>query len=120
MVYFNMEKASGQYPNQDRLSQAARLLKVLGHPARLQIMYYVEGGEKTVTAIQRFIGHSQAMTSQHLKLLYDADLLIRRREGTRIYYRLSDNLGRWMLEFLGDCMPLWEQSLEIRSKSGHN
>ena len=94
-------------PASENLAGAARLLKVLGHPARLQILHFVEAREETVTAIQKHLGLTQAMTSQHLKLLNAAGLVTRRRQGTFILYRLSDSLGRSMLSSLRGCRELW-------------
>ncbi len=91
----------------ENLVRAARLLKVLGHPARLQILHFVEEREETVTAIQKHLDLTQAMTSQHLKLLNAAGLVTRRRQGTSILYRLSERLGLSMLSSLRGCRELW-------------
>lgn len=94
-------------PEQTSLSSAARRLRVLGHPARLQILHFVEGGEETVTAIQKHLGLTQAMTSQHLKLLHEVGLVERRRQGTSIFYGISPGLGRSLLTGLRGCRELW-------------
>jgi ArsR family transcriptional regulator len=79
----------------------------MGHPARLQILQFVEGGEETVTSIQKHVGLTQAMTSQHLKMLFEAGLVRRRRQGTSIFYRVTDDLGSKMLICLRGCSDLW-------------
>lgn len=94
-------------PTRASLARAARLLKVLGHPARLQILHFIEVDEKTVTTVQEHVGLTQAMTSQHLKILYEAGLTQRRRQGTSIFYRITDDPGRKLLQGLRDCEELW-------------
>ena len=88
-------------------ARAAQLLKVLGHPARLQTLYFLEEGEETVTAIQEHVGLTQAMTSQHLKILHNVGLIQRRRQGTSIFYSIDPTLGRSILNGLRSCSELW-------------
>ena len=89
------------------LRRAATLLKVLSHPARLQILFFVEDKEKKVSAIQKHVRLSQAMTSQHLKRLFESGYLDRRREGTSIHYKLSKEQGQKILPCLEGCTALW-------------
>ncbi len=89
------------------LKRAAMLMKVLSHPARLQILFFVEDKEKKVRAIQKHVRLSQAMTSQHLKRLFESGYLDRRREGTSIHYKLSKKQGKKILPCLDDCTALW-------------
>ena len=96
-------------PTRASFSRAAGLLKVLGHPARLQILHFTEGSEETVTAIQEHVGLTQAMTSQHLKTLFEAGLLQKRRQGTSIYYHITEGLGKKILARLRECQELWYQ-----------
>lgn len=96
-------------PTRASLTRAARLLKVLGHPARLQILHFIEVEEKTVTTVQEHLGLTQAMTSQHLKILYEAGLIQRRRQGTSIFYCITDDPGREMLRCLRSCEVLWRK-----------
>ena len=96
-------------PTRASFSRAAGLLKVLGHPARLQILHFTEGTEETVTAIQEHLGLTQAMTSQHLKTLFEAGLVQKRRRGTSIYYRITEKLGMRILATFRECQELWYQ-----------
>ena len=43
--------------------RAAEILKTIGHPIRLRIVYCLDSGERTVTEIQEAIGQPQAITS---------------------------------------------------------
>lgn len=69
----------------------ARMLKCLGHPLRLRILDVLEReGELTVTEVQEALGLEQAVCSQHLTLMRDKGILVRRKEGVNVYYRLGD------------------------------
>lgn len=97
-------------PTRASLAYAAGLLKVLGHPARLQILYFVEGDAETVTAIQEHVGLTQAMTSQHLKILRESHLIRWRRAGTSIFYGITEQLGKKILARLRECPELWYEA----------
>jgi DNA-binding transcriptional ArsR family regulator len=68
----------------------ARLLHILSHPARLQILDILRGGEECVCHIQYVLGKRQAYVSQQLMVLRDAGLVTDRKDGLNVYYRLAD------------------------------
>ena len=82
------------------IKTAARILKTLGHPDRIKIVEFLEDGEKTVGQIQREFNFLQPITSQHLKVMYDRDIVTFRQEGTRYFYSLANN---FIIKIL-DCM----------------
>lgn len=82
------------------IQTAARILKTLGHPDRIKIVEFLEEGEKTVGQIQREFNLLQPITSQHLKVMYDRDIVTFRQEGTRYFYSLANN---FIIKIL-DCM----------------
>lgn len=67
----------------------ASVAKVLGSGRRAEIVDVLAQGERSVDDIATEIGQSVANTSQHLQQLLRSGLVHARREGTRIYYRLS-------------------------------
>lgn len=69
---------------------AARYFGVLAEPARLKILHAICNGEKSVNHIMTETGMAQANASRHLGLMYQAGLLHRRREGTQVFYRVTD------------------------------
>lgn len=71
---------------------AARYFGVLAEPARLKILHAICGEEKSVNTIIAATGMAQANASRHLGLMYQAGMLSRRREGTQVFYRVSDRL----------------------------
>jgi len=81
--------------------QRARMLKAMGHPARLRILDALEdGGEACVCHLQALLGLRQAYLSQQLAILREAGLLRDRREGLFVFYRLADERVRAVLALL--------------------
>ena len=78
--------------------QIADLLKVLGSPFRIQLLYALGEGEACVCHLETILKKRQAYISQHLMVMRDAGLLDTRREGKYIYYRVADKASFTMLE----------------------
>ena len=49
-------------------------------------------GERNVTQVVEETGRNQANVSKHLKMLAEAGLVARRKEGLQVFYRLDDTL----------------------------
>lgn len=71
-------------------ARAAALLRTLSNEKRLLILCRLGGDEVSVGALQAPLGLSQSALSQHLSVLREAGVVITRREGQTIYYRISD------------------------------
>ena len=69
-------------------------LRAAAEPTRLRIMAICAAGEWTVSELTQVLGQSQPRVSRHLKVLAEAGLLERFREGTWVFYRLADRDGR--------------------------
>lgn len=67
----------------------ASVAKVLGSGRRAEIVDVLVQGERPVDELAEEIGQTVANTSQHLQHLLRSGLVLTRRQGTRIYYRLS-------------------------------
>jgi ArsR family transcriptional regulator len=59
----------------------------------LRLLVLCARGELTVTELTQILGQSQPRVSRHLKLLCEAGLLDRFREGSWVFYRLSAEGG---------------------------
>src|SRR3954453_18660330 len=66
--------------------------QMLADATRLAILRSLMGGERSVGQVVQETGRGQANVSKHLKLLADAGLVRRRKEGLQVYYRLDDPL----------------------------
>lgn len=65
-------------------------LKAAGEPTRLRILLLLAAGELNVKDLTVILGQSQPRLSRHLKLLAEAGLVERFREGSWVYFHLSD------------------------------
>ncbi len=66
-----------------------RGLRAAAEPTRLRLLTVCAHSELTVTELTQILAQSQPRISRHLKLLVEADLLDRFREGTNAFYRLA-------------------------------
>ena len=76
--------------NLELYKMKAELCKTLSDPKRLIIIHELRSGEKTVGELTQLLMISQAATSRHLAILRDRGVVNTRREGTSIYYALTD------------------------------
>jgi ArsR family transcriptional regulator, arsenate/arsenite/antimonite-responsive transcriptional repressor len=75
----------------DEAIQLAVIFRVLGEPARLQLLSLIAAqpsGEVCACELVETLGLSQPTVSHHLKVMYEAGLLQKERRGTWIYYRI--------------------------------
>lgn len=68
----------------------AGFCQVLADASRLLIISELIKGELTVSEITGRLGLRQSNVSKHLGLMRERGLVITRREGVNIYYRLAD------------------------------
>lgn len=70
--------------------RAGQLLRVLAAPLRLQIVSVLCEGEKNVSELIAAAPTTQPNMSQHLKVLYEAQIIDRRRDGVQMYYSIRN------------------------------
>lgn len=75
---------------QNQYQQTAAFFHILSHPGRLQILDELRRGEACVCHFQSVLKRPQVYVSQQLRVLREAGVVADRRDGTMIYYRLSD------------------------------
>ena len=69
--------------------QVARVGKALSSPKRLELIELLAQGEKPVEQLAAELSIDMKLASAHLRALREARLVTPRREGKRVYYRLS-------------------------------
>lgn len=77
-------------------------LKAAAEPTRLRILLLLKAGELNVKDLTEILGQSQPRISRHLKLLAEAGLVERFRDGSWVYFHISDRTdgGRLTLRML--------------------
>jgi ubiquinone/menaquinone biosynthesis C-methylase UbiE len=76
--------------NRLALSTLISGLRAAGEDTRLRILVLLEAGELTVSDLTEILGQSQPRVSRHLKLMAEAGLIERSREGSWAFFRIAD------------------------------
>src|SRR5882724_10430027 len=66
------------------------MLRAAGDPTRLRLLLLLRQAELTVSELVEIVGQSQPRVSRHLKLLTEARLIERFKEGSWVFYRAAD------------------------------
>ncbi|MGI6751806.1 MAG: ArsR/SmtB family transcription factor [Anaerovoracaceae bacterium] len=83
----------------DSFIELAEILKALGHPQRLCIAKTLcEKDSVNVGDMQHCLGEAQATVSQHLSRLRAANIITGRRDGTNIYYSISNDRAKMLMK----------------------
>jgi len=85
----------------DLAKEIAFLLRVLGQPERLSILLVIGNGEACVCHLEAALGLRQAYISQHLMALREANIVMARREGRNIFYRLKNPQALDLIQLAG-------------------
>ncbi|MGV6849535.1 MAG: ArsR/SmtB family transcription factor [Marinibacterium sp.] len=82
--------------------EASDFLKAISHESRLLILCHLASGEKSVTELETLLSARQAAVSQQLSRLRLEGMVTPRREGKTIYYSLTDDRPKQVLEVIYD------------------
>ena len=81
---------AGELPPAAVMGESVRLLKGLADPTRLKILCLLRGREVCVHELTQAMEVTQSAVSHQLRVLREARLVARRKEGRLAYYRLAD------------------------------
>lgn len=70
-------------------TQFARVGKILSNSNRLELLEFLAQGERSVEELAKVSGLTVANASQHLQQLRHAGLALTRKQGLKVYYRIS-------------------------------
>ena len=80
--------------DQDKMAMVSRVMRALADPTRVRIVAMAKARRKLYECeIVGAFGLAQPTASYHLRLLSDAGVLAKKREGKMIAYVPSDGLG---------------------------
>ena len=74
---------------QARFEARAKVIKALGHPARLLMVDELSRGEKCVCELTALVGSDMSTVSKHLSVLKNAGLVQDEKRGSQVYYTLT-------------------------------
>ena len=75
------------------MEQVVGMLRAAGDGTRLRLLLLLMEAELTVSELTEILGQSQPRVSRHLKLLCEAGLLQRFKEGAWVFYRAAERDG---------------------------
>lgn len=68
----------------------AEMCQVFSHPKRLEVIDVLRNGEMSVSDLAQRLGLAQGNLSQHLSMMKDRRILLSRKEGNMVYYRIAN------------------------------
>lgn len=87
-------------------------LKAIAEATRVRILFILSHGELNVTELTYVLGQSQPRVSRHLKLMAEAGLLTRHKEGNWVLFRIrAEGLGGALVRALVDMLPAKDADL---------
>jgi ubiquinone/menaquinone biosynthesis C-methylase UbiE len=105
--------------------QLIQQLKSFADLTRMRLIALCRQGESSVSELTEVIGQSQPRISQHLRVLCDGGLLLRHRDGKRVFYRVPQSGdGAAVMKPLLALIPVddrifsddWQRLLELRGQ----
>lgn len=90
-----------------------QVMKTLADPTRRAVFERIaRNGEVTAGALTKVAKVSQPAVSQHLKALRDAGLVLERRNGRNIHYRVDPKGMAPVIDWLGHYAVFWRERFE--------
>lgn len=81
-------------------------LRAAAEATRVRILFVLSHGEFNVSELTQILGQSQPRVSRHLKLMTEAGLITRHKEGNWVLFRLRDEgLGGALSRSIVDLLP---------------
>ncbi|PER36167.1 transcriptional regulator [Bacillus thuringiensis] len=89
------------YTELNELERGAEVLRVLGHPVRLQIVHQlIKKTSLNVSELQQYLSIPQSTVSQHLGRLKIHRVVAYERKGLEVFYRVDDEKVKQTLKIL--------------------
>lgn len=89
----------------------AQRFRVIGEPMRIRLLDRLREGDVTVHELTEALGASQQNVSKHLRVLLEAGIVGRRKEGNLAYYAIADESVFMLCEQV--CGSLQRQLAEL-------
>ena len=105
------------------LDVSIELFRAFADPVRLRLLNLLTGGEVCVCHLHEALDLPQSTVSRHLAYLRKRGLVIGRKEGLWVHYRLAkpaSELHRSLIGCLGTCFKEIDVLKEDREKLNHD
>ena len=86
-----VEKVRDKIPGEDTLYDLTELFRIFADSTRIRILYVLLESEMCVCDIAVLLGMTQSAISHQLRALKNARLVKSRREGKTVFYSLTDD-----------------------------
>ena len=86
-----VDRVRREMPDEDTLYELTELFRIFGDSTRVRILYVLFEEEMCVCDIAELLGMTQSAISHQLRALKNARLVKSRREGKVVFYSLSDD-----------------------------
>ncbi len=96
---------------------AEKILESLCDPSRLKIVQALRAAPLTVSDIAKVIAKTRAATSQHLKVLREANAVTAERRGRYVRYSLSENVNAEVLEGVANAFDQLRPTAQVAPPS---
>ena len=85
-------------PSSEMVYDLADFFKILGDSTRMSILYAIDGEPMCVCDIAELLGMTKSAVSHQLKILRQSDLITYKKVGKNVFYTLSDDHVRDIIE----------------------
>ena len=96
----------------DALHESVELFKAIADPVRLRLLNLLAAGEVCVCHLHGALDLPQSTVSRHLAYLRKRGLVVGRKEGLWVHYRLAKPAGRIHRELMG-CLLACSNEIEV-------
>lgn len=88
------------------------IFRALADPSRRAIFVRLAGGEAPVRALTAQFKISQPAVSQHLAALKKAGMVLERREGRLVHYRVRKDALKPLVDWIGHYEAFWPEKVD--------
>ena len=93
-----VERRRENMPKEAELYDLSDFFKILGDSTRINILFAIDGEPMCVCDIARLLSMTKSAVSHQLKTLRQADLVTYKKSGKNVFYSLSDDHVRDIIE----------------------
>ncbi len=80
------------------------MCQVFAHPKRLEVINVLRDGEMTVTELAQKLGLTVGNLSQHLSMMKERHVLLSRKDGNMVYYRIANPKLIWCFDMMREML----------------